>query len=134
MADINDYGFGWAFYKSGGIQGGGKLPEAGVNLREWIGGYAAALADYDPTGDAPSIEAALRTDGVTGELLERLLQAAESIEQGGEDGGEFVRWPGIPVRHSITAEHERDYRIARNSGLLTDEEAAVLYVPGAIIV
>lgn len=138
--DIHDYGLGWAFLKGGGMPGGCLLPDAGGDLREWIKGYAAALADYDPTGDAASIEAALRNDGVEGDLLEKLLLAAEA--ELADESGEWIRWPSVPVRHSVDAVHARDERIAEFSGLLDDEEAprgwtaveAGFEVPGAIIV
>ncbi len=123
--DIGDYGWGWAFLKGGGVPGGAKLPDAGANLREWIKGYAAALAEDDPIGDAAaSIEAALRNDGVEGDLLERLLLTAEGIERRGEDGGGsgegFCRWPVVPVRHSVQALHGRDARAASFAGLLDE--------------
>lgn len=129
MDEITDYGLGWAFAKSAGRS---ELPGAGVDLVEWIKGYAGALADMDPQGECPSVETSLKLDGVAGEILAKLLDAGEAVERGeGCKGGKFERWPGIPVRHSVEAEHERDYRLARNAGLLSDDEAAALEVSGA---
>lgn len=121
MDEITDYGLGWAFVKSAGRS---QLPGAGVDLADWIKGYAGALADMDPQGECPSVEASLKLDGVAGEAVER--------GEGCEDG-RFERWPGIPVRHSVAAEHEHDLRLARNAGLLSDDEAAALEVSGAWI-
>jgi hypothetical protein len=115
--EIGDYGRGWAFCKGGGVRNGGSLPALGGDLREWVYGYAAALADVDPMGDEhASIESALRADGIEGDLLERVLQEAEAIEQ--KEGEEWFRWPGVPVRHSAQALADRDKRLASFAGLL----------------
>lgn len=115
--EIGDYERGWAFAKSAGRA---LLPESGADICEWIMGYGAALADMDPQGECPSIEASLKLDGVAGEPLELLLVAAEKVERG-EVGEGFIRWPGIPVRQTSEALAERDYRLARNASLLDDE-------------
>lgn len=92
-----NFGYGWAFYKTGGVRGGAPLPtlDDPLDLVEWMQGFAAAMADYDLDGRYPSIQAALLDRGVEGDDLEELLQAAEVIR----DGEEFCRWPpGRPVR------------------------------------
>lgn len=114
--EVGDYGRGFAFMRLGG----GSLPDPGADLREWMKGYVAALADEDPEGSCPSIEAALRGDGVAGDILEKLLNAGEAIERGDDDDGGFIRWPACPVRHSVQALADRDERLARNAGLLDE--------------
>lgn len=109
------YGHGWAYYLSDR-----RPPELlpglhqGPELVEWIKGYAAALANCDLIGDCPSIESSLRTDGIGGEILERLLTAAEILVSA--DSGEWMRWPSIPVRYTAEALEERDKRILRAKG------------------
>jgi hypothetical protein len=94
-ADI--YGHGWAYYL------GDKRPAEfapGLHqepeLVEWMKGFAAAMADYDPgpTRTHPSIQAALVDLGIDGDLLEDCLKAAEQAVA----GGEWCRWPSVHVR------------------------------------
>ena len=115
-SEINAYGRGWAFLVGGGVFEGPPPPGPGEDLREWMHGYCAALADDDPEGAAVSIEAALRADGIeAGALLEQLLQAAEAIEQGDGCGDEFCRWPACPVRTTPDAVALRDARIGQTA-------------------
>lgn len=109
------YGRGWAFLVGGGVLGSCAAPTLDDDLSEWVHGYCAALADDDPEGNTVSIEAALRADGIKGELLERLLMAAEAIERGDDCAREFCRWPGIPVRTSAETVAARDARIGQTA-------------------
>jgi hypothetical protein len=111
--EICAYGRGWAFLVGGGIECGLPVPTTSADLREWIKGYAAALADDDPAGYCPSIEAALRADGIEGDTLEKLLLAAESIEQGDDCRREFCRWPACPVRTTPDAWRGRNERMGQ---------------------
>jgi hypothetical protein len=92
--ETKQWGNGWAFYK-----GDGKpdeyLPPID-NCREWIKGYCAAMADYDLESyrEHPSIMAALLHHGIDADLLEACLLAAETVCA----GGEWCRWPTVPVR------------------------------------
>lgn len=91
------FGQGWAFYVGGGAKRGLPLPALDDPLvtLEWMKGFAAALADSDLSRYYPSIEAALVDFGLTGELLEELLQACELIQ----DSEEWCRWPvDRPIR------------------------------------
>jgi hypothetical protein len=113
------FGDGVAFYKSSG-RSDKFVPPLGENLREWVHGYAAALADYDPMGDCSSIKAALRNDGIEGETLESLLQVAEAIERGNDCTSEFlpVTWRSGPARHSVEVMYKQDERLASFKGLI----------------
>jgi hypothetical protein len=96
MEDEN-FGDGWCFFKRGGVRGGAPVPALGdpLDLVEWMKGFGAAMADYDPDGRYPSIRAALLDCGIDGDLLEELLEAAEVIR----DGEEWCRWPtDRPIR------------------------------------
>lgn len=107
--EVSDYGRGWAFSKGGGMPGGAWfLPEENTNLREWTLGYGAALVDSGTSDGFASLEAALRTDGVHGGLLARLLAEAESIKQCYDSGvackecldslNRSCRWPEFPIK------------------------------------
>jgi hypothetical protein len=92
MSDTS-WSYGWTFYKTGRT---GK-PPADIDpseLRDWLKGFCAAMADYDLDGKHPSIQAALLHGGIDGDLLEECLQAAEMILQ----ETTFNRWPAVPVR------------------------------------
>jgi hypothetical protein len=92
MSDTS-WSYGWTFYKTGRT---GK-PPADIDpaeLRDWLKGFCAAMADYGLDGGHPSIQAALLHSGIDGDLLEDCLQAAETILA--EDS--FNRWPSVPVR------------------------------------
>ena len=116
MCEDNRWAEGWAFYKGSGKPD--KYLPPTDDCGEWIKGYAAAMADYDPIGDCQSIEASLRTDGIDGERLESLLAAAEALES--SDSGEWMRWPSIPARQSAEALDERDKRILNYKGLFDE--------------
>jgi hypothetical protein len=75
------YGDGWTFFISGGDAGFRSDPAwTDEALRQWLAGFAAALADYGFGGKGhASIEESLTAHGVTGTLLARLLVAAESV-------------------------------------------------------
>jgi len=92
MSDTS-WSYGWTFFKTGRT---GK-PPAGIEpaeLRDWLKGFCAAMADYDLDCRHPSIQAALLHYGIDGDLLEECLQAAETIFE--EDA--FNRWPSVPLR------------------------------------
>jgi hypothetical protein len=91
---ISDYGRGWTFYKTDGADDE-HLPSNG-DIEPWMQGYCAAMADYDLEtwrGHA-SIEAALLYHGISDDLLEECLDAAERILAAPLQG----RWPSVPVR------------------------------------
>jgi hypothetical protein len=92
MSD-KSWSYGWTFYKTGRI---GK-PPADIDpteLRDWVKGFCAAMADYGLDGGHPSIQAALLHCGIDGDLLEECLQTAEAIL----NETAFNRWPSVPVR------------------------------------
>jgi hypothetical protein len=92
MCDTS-WSYGWAFYKTGRI---GKPPaDIGLaELRDWLKGFCAAMADYDLDGGHPSIQTALLHCRIDGDLLEECLQTAEAILS----EAAFNRWPSVPVR------------------------------------
>jgi hypothetical protein len=92
MSDMS-WSYGWTFYKTGRT---GK-PPAGIDpadLRDWIKGFGAAMADNDLECRHPSIQAALLHCGIDGDLLEECLRTAETIL----DEHAFNRWPSVPLR------------------------------------
>jgi hypothetical protein len=92
MSDTS-WSYGWTFYKTGRT---GK-PPADIDpaeLRDWLKGFCAAMADYDLDDRHPSIQAALLHCGIDGDLLEACLQAADAILE----ENSFNRWPSVPVR------------------------------------
>lgn len=93
MTDIPDYwANGWAFFKSGGQA---PFPdEHNPELIEWVKGFCAAMADYDPEGEYPTIEVALLAHDIDNTLLAACLDAAERVLE----EPEFNRWPSVPVR------------------------------------
>jgi hypothetical protein len=93
MLETQRYADGRAFYKCGGLNE--KLrPEQGENHREWLAGFCQAMAEYDPSQEEPTLQAALLDRGICSELLEELLLAAENaLARGLPD-----RWPAVPVR------------------------------------
>jgi hypothetical protein len=93
MDPETQFGNGFAFYKGAG-KSDRLLPFHGEDHREWIKGFCMAMADYDLEQEDPTIQAALLNLGIDGDLLEDLLQAAESIA----DSDEWCRWPSVPVR------------------------------------
>jgi len=95
MTEQDRWAAGWAFYKGNG-EPRNFLPPANDCLG-WIKGYAAAQADYDLESfrEHGSIEASLVDHGISGELLESCLVAAESVLA----GYEWCRWPSVPVRN-----------------------------------
>jgi hypothetical protein len=80
--EIDHYGLGWAFFKSGGVKGGHFLPFETDNLIEWVRGFCAAQFHANNVKQYPSVELALIDNDVEGVLLEKLLQAAEFIASG----------------------------------------------------
>jgi hypothetical protein len=92
MSDTS-WSYGWTFFKTGRT---GKPPAdiGTAELRDWLKGFCAAMADYDLECRHPSIQAALLHYGIDGDLLETCLQTAESIFE----DATFNRWPGVPVR------------------------------------
>jgi hypothetical protein len=97
MNDQNEtkrWGDGWAFYKSNWKHD--EFPPPVDDCIEWIKGYAAAMTDYDFESyrEHHSIQAALLHHGIVGYLLEACLLAAETVCA----GGEWCRWPSVPVR------------------------------------
>lgn len=90
---INDYGLGWAFYKTGDKR---QAPVDVDNLEEWIQGFCAAQADYDFDAEYGSVEQALKSCGVAGKQLSNTLEAAENVLK----RGEWCRWPSVPVRQN----------------------------------
>jgi hypothetical protein len=121
--EISAYAMGWATCK-GGPSRADWIPATDDDeetRREWVKGYAAALADIDPWGEQVSIEAALKSDGLSGAALEALLIAGETLERGEGWGDNFTRWPAAAVRHSAAALDERDRRILKNKGLWDEE-------------
>ncbi|MGR8951132.1 MAG: hypothetical protein ACU83V_01760 [Gammaproteobacteria bacterium] len=77
MSDTS-WSYCWAFYKTGRT---GK-PPADVDpdeLKDWMKGFGAAMADDDLSGRHPSVQAALLHYGIDGDLLETCLQTAEII-------------------------------------------------------
>jgi hypothetical protein len=92
MSDTS-WSYGWTFYKTGRS---GK-PPADIDqaeLRDWVKGFCAAMADYGLDGGHPSIQAALLDYGIDGDLLDECLQAAEAIL----NEAAFTRWPAVAVR------------------------------------
>jgi hypothetical protein len=92
MSDTS-WSYGWAFYKTGRT---GK-PPADIDtaeLRDWVKGFCASMADYDLDTPHPSIQAALLHYGIDDDLLETCLQTAEAILE----ENSFNRWPSVPVR------------------------------------
>lgn len=61
-----------------------------AELRDWLKGFCAAMADYDLDDRHPSIQAALLDYGIDCDLLEECQAILE------EDS--FNRWPAVPVR------------------------------------
>lgn len=92
--DINHYSLGRVFYKRDGVRGGNFLPLETDDLVLWISGFMSAQADCDIDGDYQSIEAALIDYDVEGELLIKLLNAAEIALS----GDTWLRLPNVPVR------------------------------------
>lgn len=93
--EINDYGLGWAFFKSDGVRGGAFLPLETDNLVEWMKGFMAAQADYDVPQQYNSVEAALIDMDAEGVLLAKLLDAADTALLPSD---EWLRLPNVPVR------------------------------------
>jgi len=91
---------GWVFYKSGDNLGQ-YLPTV-ENCAEWIRGFAAALADYDLMQENASIQAALLNQGISGDLLDACLNAADTVVavMAFVPGDNWRRWPSVPVRDS----------------------------------
>ena len=106
---------GWAFYKGNGKQR--KLLPKADDCLEWIKGYAAAQADYDLESfrEHGNIEASLVDHGISDDLLESCLVAAESILA----GYEWCRWPSVPVRKK---DEQKDMH--KNFGMAWINEAA----------
>jgi hypothetical protein len=92
MSDTS-WSYGWTFYKTGRT---GKPPADidSAELRDWLKGFCAAMADDDLDGRHPSIQAALLHCGIDGDLLEECLQTADAIL----NEAAFNRWPSVPVR------------------------------------
>jgi hypothetical protein len=94
---LEAYGRGWAFYKIGGQDGGGKLPRLEDDfLTDWGLGFLAALADDsgDWEGSTKSIEDALTQSGIRG-ILQGLVIAA--MRKGVAESDSFVRLPPFSV-------------------------------------
>lgn len=91
---INDYGLGWAFYKTNDQR---QAPVDIDNLEEWIQGFCAALAEYNDD-EYDSIETALVGCGVSGKMLDDVLFAAEQVNS----GEIWCRWPNLQIRIHAT--------------------------------
>jgi hypothetical protein len=87
MSDTS-WSYGWTFFKIGHT---GKPP---AELRDWLKGFCAAMADYDLECWHPSIQAALLHYGIDADQLEDCLQTAEAILE----DATFNRWPSVPLR------------------------------------
>lgn len=93
--EIDNYGLGWAFFCGGGVKGGSFLPLLTDDLEEWVKGFMAAQADYDvEPQEFNSIESALIGNGVSGELLSKLLESSEKAF----NSDEWLRLPSVPLR------------------------------------
>lgn len=92
--EIDHYHLGWAFFNTYGVKGGCFLPLETDNLVEWIKGFMAAQAEYSLPKEYRSVESALIDNGAEGELLVKLLQAADSLAL----GNEWCILPNLPVR------------------------------------
>ncbi len=88
----SDWNYGWVFYKSAD-KPTQYLPTFD-NCAEWIKGFAAAMADYDLMHENPSIQAALLSQGINGDVLEACLHTADAVVA----SDEWCRWPLVPVR------------------------------------
>jgi hypothetical protein len=92
MSDTS-WSYGWTFFKTGRT----SKPPADIDpseLRDWLKGFCAAMADYDLDNPHPSIQAALLHYGIDDDLLEECLQIAETILE----EAAFNRWPSVPLR------------------------------------
>jgi hypothetical protein len=94
-SEIDNYGLGWAFFKSDGVRGGAFLPLESDNLVEWMKGFMAAQAEYDFPRQYKSVEAALIDYDAEGALLAKLLDAADTALLPSD---EWLRLPSVPVR------------------------------------
>lgn len=90
MSDM-DFSLGWAFYKTNDAR---QLPADDVDFCEWIQGFCAAQIEYDVGGEYATIESALRDFGVDGDLLSRVLDAADDVLK----RNDWIRWPSVPTR------------------------------------
>ncbi|MBE0472054.1 MAG: hypothetical protein IBX55_21425 [Methyloprofundus sp.] len=84
---------GWAFYKS--ENNSEDLLPLIKDSNEWIGGFCAAMADYDLEHNDSNIQNALLNKGIKGGLLEACLSAAEEVF----NDNEWCRFPSVPIRN-----------------------------------
>jgi len=93
------YGQGWAYYTCENHPPEyGPWRHQGAELVEWMKGFCAAIADYDPELKPyqrhPTLQLALLDSVIIGDKLNDCLKAAEVAL----DGEEWCRWPSVPVR------------------------------------
>ena len=88
---IEDFGWGWAFYK------GAEIDLSTItDLKGFVGGFAAAMADYNVCGEYDSLESALNDYELDKTFIIDCLAAADEILSDVEGG--WIRWPAQPVR------------------------------------
>lgn len=90
------FGQGWAFFK---CCGDSPEPSGDCDLREWMRGFCAAMAEYDQ-GEHGAVELALRDLGIGADLLAACLDAAGEARA----GGEWCRWPPVPIRADLAGQ------------------------------
>ncbi|MCF7970288.1 MAG: hypothetical protein K9L22_03865 [Methylococcaceae bacterium] len=85
---------GWVFFK-GGEDVQKFLPQLD-NCLEWMKGFLAAMTEYniEPYQEYQSVQEALHSQGISGDVLEACLISTESIA----NSDEWCRFPDVPIR------------------------------------